>query len=448
MNPRRLAHQIIKERERSREFVDELLEARAPAGLSKVDRAFLTNLVYGVTRHRRTLEYLLEKLSGSELKRIQPEVALAIEIGLYQLIFLERVPEYAAVNEAVEMAKEISPRSGGFANAILRKLLRSIQSKGKGPDDRDEYARTLEVWGGRQVTFAENIFPEEPVAQLEVRFSYPQWMVKRWVQHYGYNRALEICRAGNQPPPLAVRVNLRRIKPVELIKRLSKEGVKAHPGVVECSLHLVGAGKLTDLKAYKEGLFQVQDESAMMVATALGAQPGERILDLCSAPGGKSTHIAELAPGATVISCDVSFDKNLLLKQSAERMKLSNVRVMVGDARRLNLKETFHGVLLDAPCSNTGVLSRRPDARWRVAQSDLKKLPEMQLAMLQNAAQFVREGGRLAYSTCSIEPEENEHVVQKFLQQNQEFFLADTKLILPSLRWGGGFYAKMIRKAP
>lgn len=448
MNPRGLAHQILKERDRCREFVDELLEARAPAELSKVDRAFLTNLVYGVTRHRRTLEYLLEKFSGSELGRIHPDVALAVEIGMYQLIFLERVPEYAAVNEAVEMAKKVSPRSGSFANAILRKLLRSIESKGKGADDRDEYPRTLEVWGGRQVTFTDRIFPEDPVAQLEVRFSYPHWMVKRWVAHYGYHRALEICRAGNQPPPLAVRVNLRRIKPVELIKRLAKEGVRAYPGVVEGSLHLVGSGRLTDLKSYREGLFQVQDESAMMVAAAFGAQAGERILDLCSAPGGKSTHLAELAPGATVVSCDLSFEKNLLLKQSAERLKLYNVRVMVGDARRLNLKATFDGVLIDAPCSNTGVLSRRPDARWRMAFSDLKKLPEMQLAMLQNAAQFVREGGRLSYSTCSIEPEENEHVVQKFLQQNREFFLADTRLTLPSIRGGGGFYAKMIRKAP
>jgi 16S rRNA (cytosine967-C5)-methyltransferase len=369
-NVRALAAQVLTASEKC--FVDEALEAHRGAALSRRDRALLTTLVYGTTRWRRELDWLIDRCA----QRVHPEIRQHLRLALFQIRHLDKIPRHAAVNEAVELAKGVSRKSAGFVNAVLRK------------------AADLEL-------------PET----VGVRTSHPDWLIERWRRSYPGKDLDAILEADNAVLPMTIRPN--PLKPAGPIQ------VEGDPAADP---------------RFAEGLYTVQDETSMKVAPLLDPRPDERILDLCAAPGGKTTHLAELLGGkGKVVAVDLP-DRIGLVAESASRLGLANVDCVAGDGATIAFRDAFDAILVDAPCSNTGVLSRRPDVRWRLREQDIAGAAALQRQLLQNAARLLRPGGRLVYSTCSLEPEENRldpalwHVLKE-------------ELTLPTARHSGGYQA-------
>ncbi|HLF92697.1 MAG TPA: transcription antitermination factor NusB, partial [Planctomycetota bacterium] len=305
-NVRALAARVLLEAEKK--FVDEALEAQRTAALSRRDRALLTTLVYGVSRHRRTLDWLIDQCA----ERVHPEIRQHLRVGLFQIRYLDRIPRHAAVNEAVELAKGVSRKSAGFANAVLRK------------------AADMEL-------------PDN----LGIRASHPDWLLNRWRPRF--KNLEEILEANNSVLPVTARLN----------------PLKGPAGMIEVE------GDPSGDPAFAEGKFTVQDETSMKVAPLLAPRPEERVLDLCAAPGGKTTHLAELMGGkGAVVAVDLP-DRIGLVQESARRLGLSNIECVAGDGTVIRFREPFDAILVDAPCSNTGVLARRPDVRWRLREGDI-----------------------------------------------------------------------------
>jgi 16S rRNA (cytosine967-C5)-methyltransferase len=367
---RALAARILQDAETR--FVDEVLEERRGAALSRRDRALLTTLVYGVTRRRRSLDWLVDRCA----KRVDPLIRQHLRVALFQIRHLDRIPRHAAVHEAVELAKGVSARSAGFVNAVLRKA-------------------------------ADLPLPDT----LGVRTSHPDWLVERWRERFRPRELEAILDADNAVLPVTARVN--RVK------------VTGGPGVVE-----VDGDPAADPR-FLAGEYTVQDETSMKVAPWLEPQPGERILDLCAAPGGKTTHLAELLGGkGSVVAVDLP-DRIGLVAAAAKRLGLSNIECVAGDGATIEFRGRFDAVLVDAPCSNTGVLSRRPDVRWRLREADIAGAVALQRRLLARAAALLKPGGRLLYSTCSLEPEEN----------LTGFKVLREELTLPTERHSGGYQA-------
>jgi 16S rRNA (cytosine967-C5)-methyltransferase len=369
-NVRALAAQVLMAAETR--FVDEALETHRGAALSRRDRALLTTLVYGVTRRRRELDWLIDRCA----ERVHPEIRQHLRLALFQIRHLDKIPRHAAVNEAVELAKGVSRKSAGFVNALLRK------------------AADLDL-------------PDT----LGLRTSHPDWLVERWRKRFTAKELEAILEADNAILPVSIRPNpLKAAGPIEL------EGDPAGD------------------PRFAEGLFTVQDETSMMVAPLLDPKPHERVLDLCAAPGGKTTHLAELMGGkGRVVAVDLP-DRIGLVAESAKRLGLANIECVAGDGATISFREPFDAILIDAPCSNTGVLARRPDVRWRLREKDIAGAAWLQQRLLGNGARLLKPGGRLVYSTCSLEPEEN-RIEEPGLRIVKEEFT------LPTGRRSGGYQA-------
>jgi 16S rRNA (cytosine967-C5)-methyltransferase len=369
-NVRALAAQVLMAAEKK--FVDEALEDRRSAALSRRDKALLTTLVYGVTRWRRELDWLIDRCA----ERVHPEIRQHLRLALFQIRHLDKIPRHAAVNEAVELAKGVSRKSAGFVNAVLRK------------------AADLDL-------------PDT----IGVRTSHPDWLIERWRGRFGGRDLDAILAADNAILPLTIRPNpLKATGPIEV------EGDPAAD------------------PRFADGFYTVQDETSMKVAPLLDPKPGERVLDLCAAPGGKTTHLAELLGGKGVVVAVDLPDRIGLVAESAKRLGLANVECVAGDGATIAFREAFDAVLVDAPCSNTGVLARRPDVRWRLKEKDIAGAAAIQRRLLANAARLLKPGGRLVYSTCSLEPEENALDPALWSVQKEE-------LTLPTDRHSGGYQA-------
>ncbi len=427
MNVRDLAAAVLRDAARSRRFVDEALEAPRASVPDRRDRALLTALVHGVARHRLTLDRLLEAASG---RPADPELADVLRVGAFQLLFLTRVPPSAAVHEAVESARRLKPAAAGFVNAVLRNLQRGLG--GDVPLPRPG----LEPLGLKRAPWG-----DDPVERLSVAHSHPDWLVRRWLGHgWSPERVEAICAAGNLPPVVQVWSNSG--ESAAALLGAAGVAVEERPGGL---VALAGAGDLAALEPFRDGRLRVQDEAAARVAPLLDPRPGELVLDACAAPGGKTAHLAAL--GARVVALDRSLDKAALVAASTRGLPAGRVRLLVADARRPPLRGSFDAVLLDVPCSNTGVLGRRPDARWRIAPSDLARLRPLQDAILDAAAPLVRPGGRLVYSTCSLEPDENEQAVAAFLARHPEFRPGAELRVDPAGGSGGGYARRLDRPA-
>jgi len=369
-NVRGLAARVLLEAEKK--FVDEALEAHRGAGLSRRDRALLTTLVYGATRWRRELDWLIDRCAD----RLHPEIRQHLRVALFQIRHLDKIPRHAAVNEAVELAKGVSRKSAGFVNAVLRK------------------AADLEL-------------PDT----IGIRTSHPDWLIERWRKRFGPKELAAILEADNCILPLSIRPN-----PLKPAATIEFDGDPAGD------------------PRFAEGAFTVQDETSMKVAPLLAPQPTERILDLCAAPGGKTTHLAELMGGkGKVVAVDLP-DRIGLVAESAKRLGLENIECVAADGATATFREPFDAILIDAPCSNTGVLARRPDVRWRLREKDIEGAAGLQKRLLENAARLLKPGGRLVYSTCSLEPEENRVDLPGFQVLKEE-------LTLPTAQHSGGYQA-------
>ena len=398
---RRVAFDVLRRVEEAGAFASVLL-THATAELRADDRALCYELVLGVLRWQLWLDKLIEHCAGRAAAEIDAPVRRALRLGLYQLRFLTRVPQSAAVNESVNLMHEARARgAAGFVNAVLRRATREPDY-----DPAAEGADELE--------------------RLAIAVSHPAWLLARWLEAFGAMEAEALARANNRPPPVAFRVNEWRAKSVDVIAQLSAAGVELQASEIAPGAWRVvngtGGAALRVLAA--EGVVYTQDEASQLVAHVLGAQAGERVLDVCAAPGSKATHVAGLAGvRALVVACDLYEQRVHVIVEAAARQQLANVRAVVLDAeQRLPFADaSFDRVLVDAPCTGTGTLRHNPEIRWRLVPADIAELAARQQRILTNAARAVRRGGRLVYSTCSVEPEENEAVVNAFLNAHSNF---------------------------
>src|SRR5499427_288281 len=394
---RQTALQILHTLETQHAYTDVVLRQELRhSTLERRDRAFVTDCVYGVMRWRAKIDWLLGHVCRRPLETLTPWIRNALRLGVYQCLWMERIPHWAAVDETVALARRFGHQGAArFVNGVLRTLLRQHTTY-RLPD-----ATTC------------------PAAHLAVAFSHPQWLVERWLQRYSWERTRALCAANNRPAGITLRTNTLRITPAALAQRLQQEGCQhVTPSRFHPEGFLVqGTDRLDTLPSYQEGLFQVQDEGAMLVAPLCQARPGQRWLDTCAAPGGKTTHLAQLLQNTgQVLALDLQGGRLRLLRHNIRRLRLANVTALVADATSPPpIRALCDGILIDAPCSGFGVLRRHPDIKWRKTASDLVVLQATQLQLLHTQHAWLAAHGVLVYSVCSNEPEETHEVVQHFL---------------------------------
>ncbi len=396
---RSLAISILEALERRESYADAALHAalaRHPR-LPARERALVGQLVYGVLRWRNRLDAHLQRASRRPLGRIHPLLLQILRVGAYQVLFLDRVPAHAAVDRAVEETRRRGlGHAAGFVNAVLRRVARD------GPD--------LPL-------------PEALPDRLALLFGCPGWLVERWIREHGPAGAEALCRASSRVPELWLRVDTRRLDREEAVRVLRDAGLGAEPGRHGPEAVRVEArGDPRRLPLVRDGLAVVQDQASQLIAHYLAPERGWSILDACAGPGLKATHLGMLAgPDARVVALDVHPARAREVARLAARCAVPNVRVLAGDARRPPLEAPFDAVLVDAPCSGLGTLSRTPEAKWRRAPGEIAALPGLQEALLEGVAHLVRPGGVLVYATCTTLAAENEEVVGRFLGRHPEF---------------------------
>jgi 16S rRNA (cytosine967-C5)-methyltransferase len=377
-------------------YVDELLDhARCAEHPVPKDMALLRELCTGVLRWRGRLDWVLAQFLRTDIGGLTPWIRNVLRLGAYQLLFLDRVPDSAAVNECVRLARRYGHAgTAGLVNGVLRAVARQ-KADLTYPDAEAEPARFLSVF-----------------------CSHPEWMVERWLERYGFEETKALCAANNRRPTTTIRGNRLRGTRDELIRALGGSGIVAHPHpLVPDFAEVPEPEGLFDTSLFRQGWFQAQDPSAGLAVLLLDPQPGERVLDMCAAPGGKTTHIAEkMRDSGQVVALDIHALRLARVEENAQRLGLHSITVLETDALDYGGEGRFDRVLVDVPCSGLGVLARRADARWSKRDADITPLAELQLALLTRAASCVRPGGVLVYSTCTIEPEENEAVVEEFLE--------------------------------
>ncbi len=390
-------------------------------GLKPTDRRLAQELVLGVLRWRRTLDDLIAERTDGRTTPMIPRILL--RLGIYQLLWLDRIPDHAVVHDSVELARRLGfPAQAGFVNAVLRNVIR----------DREPTRQRL--------------------AQLQRTdpargWSLPSWLIARWATRYSPDELQTLCRRVNTPPPLIARINRLKTTPEQILSRWDSEGVHheergldwAEPGSVQ---ELSGVAAISDLGSFQDGGFYVQDPSTLLAVRELDPRPGESILDLCAAPGGKTLYTAErLGNAGRIVAHDTSESRLALLRENAHRLGVTCVSVV--STLPAPVPE-YDGILVDAPCSNTGVLRRRVELRWRLDPAEFQRLAGVQVGLLNDAAHRIRPGGRIVYSTCSLEPEENGEVVARFLASHPGFTL-ETERTLDPVRDGvdGAFVARL-----
>lgn len=402
-----------------------LKEILAGDGIAPVDRPFVTELLTGVVRHRLRLDYVIERFSKIKLKKLSPWVHQILRMGIYQILFLERVPDSAACNESVKLARRYANGGAqGFINGLLRTVVRE----------------------------KENIpLPKENPERLSVAYSCPLWLTEKLIAQYGVETTENILNSSHEKHPVTLRVNRLSTQAELLQKRLEDEGIKTLLDAKNPNRLLVeGALNVNQSSAYREGLYTIQNSSSMTAVELLNPQKGETVLDLCAAPGGKTTYMAErMANQGKVFAFDIHPHKTELIQKSAERLGISIVSVGVQDATES--MEAWIGkadrVLADVPCSGIGVIHKKPDIKWHRTLADVEELCKIQKQILKNAASYVKPKGVLVYSTCTILREENQEQIIAFLKENPEFVLEEERLLFTHETGGSGFYiAKLIRK--
>jgi 16S rRNA (cytosine967-C5)-methyltransferase len=381
--------------------------------LDQRERAFMVELVRGVLRYRGTLDWRLGLLSDRPIARLPTLVQNILRLGAYQLLYLDKVPESAAVNESVQMMKMHRRRLGrdwsGVVNAVLRALLRMPEPNW--PDAA-----------------------HDPVEAFAVRYSCPTWLVERWYRQWGIERAEVLCRCSVEPPPLTLRANALRTSRKDLLDELLAAQINAMPTAVSpVGIQVSHSGSVPDLPRYDDGWFYVEDEAGQLIPLLLDVQPGQRVLDVCSAPGGKTTHLAALmANQGEIVAVDRAAARLDLVMENCRRLGVTLVKPYLGDLRVLitsgprssqqaALGRPFDRILLDAPCSGLGVLRRHPEGKWYKTPESIGQHRQTQSELLAIASSLLRPGGLLVYSTCSIEPEETESVIDEFCQVHREF---------------------------
>lgn len=425
--PREIAAQILRRREGGTgDYVEVILEkALARARLSTLDRALCRELVFGVVRWQATLDWLIGRKTDGRTQKAPLQDLL--RLGLYQIFWLDRIPSHAAVHETVETARRMGcgPQTG-FVNAVLRGCLRESQDTRKA-------------------------LTELKATRPDLGYSHPEWLVSRWQQRWGRTDTIRLMEWNNTPPATYARVNRLKADPSSLLTQWRDEEVTysyCRSGWFDENLvfQLKSHPLLADLTSFRQGQFYVQDPSTLLAPHELDPQPGETILDLCAAPGGKTTYLAQMMRDeGRIVAHDISPDRLKLVQENCIRLGVTCVEGVLPSVLSRE-PELCDRVLVDAPCSNTGVMRRRVDLRWRVRPEELARLQGTQLSLLEQAASLLKAGGTLVYSTCSLEPEENQEVVRRFLQSQAGFQLERERQLLPFIdSVDGAFVARLVR---
>ncbi|MBR2045399.1 MAG: 16S rRNA (cytosine(967)-C(5))-methyltransferase RsmB [Agathobacter sp.] len=397
--------------------------------LEKQERAFLTRLAEGTIEHMLEMDFVINSFSKVKVKKMKPLIRNLLRMSVYQLKYMDSIPDAAVCNEAVKLAKKRGfGQLRGFVNGVLRNIARDLD-KLQYPDEK-----------------------LEPVRFLEVAYSVPAWMVEQWIKDYGFAQTKSICESFLKERPITIRTNLLRIKPEELKTRLEAEGVNvvAVPEV-PYAFEISGFDYLQSLESFEEGLFYVQDISSMMVAEVAAPEKGSYIIDVCAAPGGKSSHLAEKLEGTGMVEArDLTEYKVSLIEENIERHGLENMNAVQMDATVLDEASVNKADVLicDLPCSGLGVMGKKTDIRYKMTAEKQQDLVKLQREILSTVHAYVKPGGTLVYSTCTIHKGENEDNVNWFIKEHPEFELKSCEQMFPGGTYHDGFFiAKMIRKA-
>ncbi len=404
----------LLEIESKHEHVQPAIEAAlGGTALSADDRGLLSELVNGVLRHRLHLDWALQQVAHETPYSKHSVMKQILRVGAYQLLMLERIPDYAAVDQAVELAKKcVSPKSAPLVNALLRELI------------------------NRRAGLAVPDLLNQPLEHIAITSSHPRWLVKRWLKRFGAQRTIALCRFNNEPAPLTIRVNRLKLSVADYRQQLEAKGIPAVP----CAGSPVGLridyhGPVSELPGYDTGWFYVQDEASQLVPLLLAPRRGEAVLDACAAPGGKATEIAEIMNNeGEILALDRSSDRLAVVEENCRRLGITCVKTVVGDATKelTHLgNERFDRILVDAPCSGLGVLRRHPEGKWSKNEDSILASAEIAKAILSRVAPLLKPKGVLVYSACSTEPEENGDVVDVFLSRHRNFRIENPSPLLP-----------------
>lgn len=398
--PRGTAVKILNRIDRSDAYLDKLLDAELRSDeLNELDKGLMNEIVTGVVRWQMKLDWVLTGFFHGNFTKAETNIKNALRVALYQILMLDKVPQSAAVNEGVEFIKRLrGQKVADLVNAVLRNIIRNLDNI-RYPDPSEDRIRHLAV--------------------IE---SHPIWLVNKWVARFGYDEAQRLLSANNRRPDLTLRVNRLKIQFDYFLTQLNQHQVQfTRSTYLDYFVRVQHMGAIGGSEMFKQGFFSVQDESGGLVVLLLDPQPGERIIDLCSAPGGKTTFIGEMMKNVGEIVAVDRYETRLnLVKNSTQRLGIANAHFIVADATSVQVPPGDK-VLVDAPCSGLGVLAKKPDAKWRREPEDIRDLVKLQQAILENAATLVKPGGTIVYSTCTMESEENLGVVKDFLTNHQEF---------------------------
>lgn len=395
----RIVHKVIREGAYSNIAAKQELDENR---LGRLDKALVTEIVNGTLRNLTRIDWV--KSQFAKKNKIEPWIEDIIRCGIYQIIFLDRVPDSAVCNESSELARKHGHEGTvKFVNGVLRNISRN-KEKLEYPDKDKDVCRYLSVF-----------------------YSHPEWIVEKWIKDYGIQFTEELLKANNEVPPFTIRCNSLKISKKQLMAMLVEENIECSDGIYNPeAIYIRGTSSIEDKTSFKKGYYQVQDESSMLVAHIMNPRPGDLILDMCSAPGGKTTHIAELMENkGEIVARDIHIHKLKLVEENCKRLGVNIVRTELYDGMLLDegSLERFDKVLLDAPCSGLGVMRRKPDLRWKKEPENYRELAKLQRKMLELASKYVKPGGTLIYSTCTINKTENIEVVKDFLLNNQQFHL-------------------------
>ncbi len=402
--------------------------------LDKKERAFITRVSEGTIQYMIELDYIINQFSKVKVNKMKPLIRNLLRMSVYQLKYMDSVPASAACNEAVKLARKKGFSSlSGFVNGVLRNISRNLDQI-QYPDEE-----------------------KDPVAYLSTVYSMPEWIVLQWEKDYGMERTRQMLHAFLQDAPIAIRTNLNKITPARLEEKLKSEGVNVEhlhidrcPEIDDYAFLISGYDYLNALKSFREGLFYVQDISSMMVAEFAGPKEGDYIIDVCAAPGGKSVHLAELLEGTGMVEArDLTEYKTGMIEENINRHQLKNMKAIQQDATILteDSVEKADIVIADLPCSGLGVLRKKTDIKYKMSAEQETELAALQRRMLDTVCAYVKKGGTLMYSTCTIDRMENEENVEWFLKEHKEFQLEEMHQIFPEEAYGDGFFLAKLTKS-
>lgn len=420
INSRTKIVEILTKVETRQAFSNKLLDIELK-DFDETDRRFITEVVNGVLRWRLRLDWFLNQLYLGEYENLIPDVKNNLRSSVYQLVFLDKIPPYAVLYEAVEIAKEkFNQKTANLVNAILRNFLRQHKK-----------FKILET-------------QLDVLDRFAFKYSHPKWLVQRWIEYWGIDEVTLLCQANNTRPRLSIRINELLADRDVLLKSLDENGVvfEIHPDFNNF-IWIDNFQELRKLDLLNKGWIFVQDVSTTLPVLALDAKPGEVVLDMCAAPGGKTVYIAEkMENQGKILALDRHLSRIRLINDNLQRMKFSNYFSIVADGSALPMNITFDRILLDAPCSGFGVLNKRVDLKWKRTEQDILNMIKLQRKLLNSAAQSVKPGGIIVYSTCTIEPEENEKVIETFLEEHHNFELESLIDIIPNKYLGNNYFVQ------